>query len=78
MDTPRALTKREAEALVLYGRGYSCREIAERWGVSTKTLEAHLMHIRQKLGIAAKDGSKLRRLAVEAYVHREVQRRIKG
>lgn len=47
-----SLTEREFELFQLFGRGHSTQQIAARLGVSTKTVEAHRLHIKTKLNIA--------------------------
>jgi len=42
---------REMEVVELIGRGFVRRQIAERLGISVKTVEAHREHIRRKLGL---------------------------
>lgn len=46
-----ALTPREREVLQLLAEGHSAREIADRIGVSTKTVETHRKHMMTKLGV---------------------------
>jgi DNA-binding NarL/FixJ family response regulator len=60
------LTDRELEVFELLGQGRSTREIAETLGVSVKTIEAHRVNIKRKVG--AKTVPELIRLAV---THRE-------
>ena len=43
------ITPREREVLQLIGEGVSSRHIAERLGVSIKTVETHRLHIKEKL-----------------------------
>jgi DNA-binding NarL/FixJ family response regulator len=43
------LSDRELEIFLLIGRGYSTRQIAEQLNLSTKTIEAHREHIKEKL-----------------------------
>lgn len=47
-----SLTEREFELFQLFGCGHSTQQIAARLGVSTKTVEAHRLHIKTKLNIA--------------------------
>ena len=48
------LTPREREVVNLIARGYTYRETAGRLEISVKTLETHMGHIFQKLGIASR------------------------
>ena len=45
------LSDRELEIFQLFGEGLPVREIAKRLHVSTKTVEAHRTHIKEKLNI---------------------------
>lgn len=57
------LTDRELEVLSLIGAGSATKLIAERLGISARTIEAHRAHIKDKLGIT--DGAALVRYAVQ-------------
>jgi RNA polymerase sigma factor (sigma-70 family) len=46
-----ALPRRERETLALLGDGLSNAEIAERLGISEKTVRNHLSHLFDKLGV---------------------------
>ncbi len=46
-----ALSRREHELLVLVGNGFTNQEIASTMFVSLRTVDAHLSHIRTKLGV---------------------------
>ena len=48
------LTMREAEVLSLWIRGLSSSLIAARIGVSARTVESHLAHVYDKLGLRSK------------------------
>lgn len=48
------LTHREREIVNLIARGYKYREIGIRLECSVKTLETHMHHIFQKLGVATR------------------------
>lgn len=50
-DGPEAkLTDRELEVMRLFGEGWSTEEIAQRLHISTKTVDVHRAHIKEKLG----------------------------
>ncbi|MBK8093534.1 MAG: response regulator transcription factor [Verrucomicrobiaceae bacterium] len=57
------LTDRELEILELIGTGTATKIIAQRLGISARTVEAHRAHIKEKLGIT--DGAALVRYAVQ-------------
>ena len=46
----RELTEREGEVLALLGEGFTNEAIAEKLGISEKTVEAHRGNLRRKLG----------------------------
>lgn len=48
------LTQREKEVTALVARGYSYREAAAELGISVKTLEKHVGHVFEKLGVASR------------------------
>jgi DNA-binding NarL/FixJ family response regulator len=48
------LTPREKEVTALVARGYSYREAATELGISVKTLEKHVGHVFEKLGVASR------------------------
>ena len=58
------LTDRELEIFRLIGEGHSVRAIAEKLFLSTKTVEAHKEHIKQKLNL--KSSNELLQYAIEA------------
>lgn len=45
------LSDRELQVFALIGAGHGPKEVARRLAISTKTVEAHREHIRQKLGL---------------------------
>jgi DNA-binding NarL/FixJ family response regulator len=58
------LTDRELEIFRLIGEGQSVRTIAEKLFLSTKTVEAHKEHIKQKLNL--KSSNEVLQYAIEA------------
>jgi DNA-binding NarL/FixJ family response regulator len=48
------LTPRERDVVNLIARGYTYRETAARMEISVKTLETHMRHIFDKLGVASR------------------------
>jgi DNA-binding NarL/FixJ family response regulator len=56
------LSDRELEVFELLGRSGNHHEIAEKLGISPRTLDAHRAHIREKLGLA--DSGELTRHAI--------------
>lgn len=57
------LTPREREVVLHIARGYTYRESAAKLGMKVKTLETHMSHIFEKLGVATR--SELSFLAYE-------------
>jgi DNA-binding NarL/FixJ family response regulator len=55
------LTDRELEVFRLLGEGMTTRRIAERLSISVKTVEAHIAHLKSKLG--AESGRELQHRA---------------
>ncbi len=58
-----ALTAKEREVVTLIARGFKYREAARELDISVKTLETHMRHIFDKLGVASRH--ELTRLAFE-------------
>jgi DNA-binding NarL/FixJ family response regulator len=54
-DTPRVLTKREAEITVLVTQGLTSREIADKLYLSVRTVNNHLTTTYTKLGVHSRD-----------------------
>jgi non-specific serine/threonine protein kinase len=48
------LSRREREVATLIARGYSTRAIAEELAIGTRTVEAHVMAIFNKLGVSSR------------------------
>ncbi len=53
---PEALSEREVEVLRLITEGLANKEIARRLGIGVRTVEAHRLSIRNKLGISKAGG----------------------
>lgn len=58
-----SLTQREREVVTMIARGFKYREAAEELGMSQKTLETHMKHVFEKLGVASRN--EMTRLAFE-------------
>lgn len=58
-----SLSEREREVLVEVAKGYTNQQIADRVGLSVKTIESYRARLMQKLGL--KDRADLMRLAVD-------------
>ncbi len=56
------LTDRELEVFRLIGQGYGSREIAGKLNISSRTVDAHRAHIKEKLGL--RDATELMHRAV--------------
>lgn len=55
----QALTAREAEVLVLVARGKSNREIGQLLDISARTVQNHIAHVYDKLGLYSRAGATL-------------------
>ena len=53
-STGSPLSDRELEVLELAAQGLTNREIAKRLSISARTVEAHLTHVYNKLGVASR------------------------
>ena len=53
-DTLDQLTERELEVLRLAGKGVTNQEIASKLTISVRTVQAHLSHIYNKLGVGSR------------------------
>jgi len=52
-EPARMLSDRQLEIFEMVGRGFDSHNIAEKLGLSAKTVDAHKANIRQKLGLAS-------------------------
>lgn len=57
-----SLSERELQIFTLLGQGLTVKEVAQRAGLSHRTVESHETRIKEKLGL--KGNSELRRLAI--------------
>lgn len=48
------LTPKEREVVTLIARGFKYREVADELDISIKTMETHMAHIFEKLGVASR------------------------
>lgn len=64
------LTDREAEVLLLVGKGFSTASIAKNLGLSVKTVETHHAHIKEKLGFST--GKEMVQFATNLVGYREL------
>jgi DNA-binding NarL/FixJ family response regulator len=64
------LTDREAEVLIMIGKGQSTAAIAEELSLSIKTVETHQAHIKEKLELSS--GKELARFAADLVHYREM------
>lgn len=59
MDTllpaPATLSPRERAVAELYSRGFSAKHVASKLFISTRTVEVHVRHIYEKLGVRSRD-----------------------
>ena len=53
-DDGARLTEREREVLVRAAEGRTNRQIGHELGISERTVQAHLSHIYDKLGVASR------------------------
>lgn len=53
------LTEREIEVLRVLARGLSMKEIAQRLGISPKTVDNHLQNLYSKIGVKTRSGATL-------------------
>jgi HD-GYP domain-containing protein (c-di-GMP phosphodiesterase class II) len=56
---PAQLTERELEVLRLIARGQSIKQVALQLTISPKTVDSHIQHIYEKLGVSTRAGATL-------------------
>lgn len=57
LESPARLTARELDVLKLLTAGLTNREIAERLGLSSRTVDAHLRSIYGKISVASRSAA---------------------
>ncbi len=56
---PAQLTERELDVLRLIARGHSIKQMAQHLTISPKTVDSHIQHIYEKLGVSTRAGATL-------------------
>jgi DNA-binding NarL/FixJ family response regulator len=56
-EWPAGLSDREVEVLRLVARGRSKREVADALTVSVNTVDTHVRHVYEKIGVASRAGA---------------------
>jgi DNA-binding NarL/FixJ family response regulator len=56
---PAQLTERELEVLRLIARGHSIKQMAQQLTISPKTVDTHIQHIYEKIGVSTRAGATL-------------------
>jgi HD-GYP domain-containing protein (c-di-GMP phosphodiesterase class II) len=56
---PAQLTERELDVLRLIARGQSIKQMAQQLTISPKTVDSHIQHIYEKLGVSTRAGATL-------------------
>jgi HD-GYP domain-containing protein (c-di-GMP phosphodiesterase class II) len=63
---PAQLTERELDVLRLIARGHSIKQMAQQLTISPKTVDTHIQHIYEKIGVSTRAGATL--FAVEHHL----------
>ena len=56
---PAQLTERELDVLRLIARGLSIKQMAQQLTIWPKTVDSHIQHIYEKLGVSTRAGATL-------------------
>ena len=56
---PAQLTERELDVLRLIARGHSIKQMAQQLTISPKTVDTHIQHIYEKIGVSSRAGATL-------------------
>jgi len=56
---PAQLTERELDVLRLIARGHSIKQMAQQLTISPKTVDTHIQHIYEKIGVSTRAGATL-------------------
>lgn len=55
LHDPATLSPRERVVAELYSRGFSAKHVASKLFVSSRTVEVHIRHVYEKLGVHSRD-----------------------
>jgi HD-GYP domain-containing protein (c-di-GMP phosphodiesterase class II) len=58
-ERPAQLTARELDVLRLIARGHSIKQMAQQLTISPKTVDTHIQHIYEKIGVSTRAGATL-------------------
>ena len=56
---PAQLTERELEVLRLIARGHAIKQMAQQLTISPKTVDTHIQHIYEKIGVSTRAAATL-------------------
>ena len=56
---PAQLTERELDVLRLLARGHSIKPMTQQLTISPKTVDSHIQHIYEKIGVSTRAGATL-------------------
>lgn len=55
LHDPATLSPKERAVAALYSKGFSATHVASKLFISTRTVEVHVRHIYEKLGVRSRD-----------------------
>jgi DNA-binding NarL/FixJ family response regulator len=56
---PAQLSERELDVLRVIARGHSIKQMAQHLMISPKTVDSHIQHIYEKIGVSTRAGATL-------------------
>ena len=74
MNTRDELTKQEKNILALVARGWRTAKIAQELFISPRTVETHIYHIFEKLGVSSRTEAALYALEAQLAVNVKIRR----